>query len=125
MVKRHRSSSLWFVGPRSDGVDDGFTAVVFGSEPQLCRAEVPCHVLGHGSEQGFRCETSKSLSYGHRSVAATLLFQSCMCGAGDPGDSGIGNVAFGRDADHGVEGSHQLVSVLSEEAPFDVLWAIA
>ena len=34
-----------------------------------------------------------------------------------------GNVAFGHNAGHGVEGSHQLVSVPREEGAFDVLWA--
>ena len=110
--------------PSSDGVDDGFTTV-FGSEPQMCRAEVSCDVFVHGSQQGLRCKTPKSFSHGHRPVAAVLLFPGSERGTGHPGDSGAGNGAFGDDADHGVEGSHQLVSVPREKAPFGVLRAKA
>ena len=44
---------------------DGFTAVC-GPELQLRWEEVSCHVLGNGSQRGFRCEKTKSLSCGHR-----------------------------------------------------------
>ena len=64
-------------------------------EPQLRWAEV----------------SSKAFPVGrHRLVAAVLLFQCRSRGNSDPGDTGAGYAAFGHDADHGVKGSHQLVS---------------
>ena len=68
MVKEHPSSL--FLEASSDDVDDGSTADR-GPEPQLS-----CRVLGNGGQQGFRCETTKSLSYGHRSVVAVFLFSA-------------------------------------------------
>ena len=82
----------------SDGVDDGFTAVL-GCEPRLCWSEVTCHVFGNGSRQGFRCETSKSLSHGHRRVTSVLPSQGSERGPGNPVTTGARNVAFGHDAD--------------------------
>ena len=79
--------------PSSGGLDGGFTADC-APEPQLSWAEV----------------SSKAFAVGrHRSVAA-VLFQCRSRGNSDPGDTGAGYAAFDHDADHGVKGSHQLVS---------------
>ena len=91
-----------FPEPTSDGVDDDFTAVL-GSERQLCRSEVPCHAFGNSSQQGGRCETSKSFSDGYWLVAVVLLPQSCERGTGGLRHDGAWNVALGRGADSGAE----------------------
>ena len=64
-VQRHRPSSLCFWRGR------WLHSRVWS--PQLRWAEVSCQVLGNGGQQGCRCETTKSLSRGHRSVAVFLV----------------------------------------------------
>ena len=68
MVRRHRPSSL------SGFWSHRVMAWTMASQHQLCRTEVSCHVFGNGSQKGSRCETSKSLSYGHLSADAVPLF---------------------------------------------------
>ena len=67
---RHRLSSL------SCFRSQRLIVWTMASQPFLVRnpscVEVSCHVFGNGSQQGLRCETSKSLSFGHPSVAAVL-----------------------------------------------------
>ena len=57
-----------------------------------------CRVFGNGSQQGFRCETSKSLANGHQSAADVLLFFNAASEA---------LAIHGRDADRGMETLHQ------------------
>ena len=66
--------------------------------PVRPRDTVSCGRKGSRSQQSFRCETSKSLSYGHRPVVVVLLLQGCERGSGDSRGNGAWNVALGHDA---------------------------
>ena len=73
----HKNCPVDLVGRVSGGIvrhhgihrEVVWTAPVLGFEPQFGWSEIPCHVLGNGSQQGFRSETSKSFSDGCWSMA--------------------------------------------------------
>ena len=79
--------------------------------PSCVGLEVSCHVFGYCSQQGFCRESSKCFSYSHWLVAAVLHLQGSERSTGNPGDNGTGDVAYDHDSDHGMKGSHELVSV--------------
>ena len=77
-----------------------------GTPRNLREVHVRGDVCGQGGQQGFGCEASKKLSQSFNAASEALGIQ-----------------ALRTDADHDVEGAHELVSVPQDECPVDVLRA--
>ena len=68
------------------------------------------------------CRWTARLSLWDVEESPSTLFNAASQALAMQETKGPRDVAYGHDADHGVEGQYHLVGVLQEEASLHVLW---